>query len=191
MRIVSLACFAAALGCTLAAQAANPLSEEEVKAHKVRIEEQYDNAQMRCRRVEGHARELCNERARGERDIQSAEVRLQAQPTAENDEKLRLAKAEASYSTALIQCKTMEGSSRDACRSAAKMVFEDARRDAKLQKEVMQQVYAAENAVRLRTAEADRIAEAQFAQARARCEALPPEGRAPCLEDAKTKFGRL
>ncbi|HEX2543796.1 MAG TPA: hypothetical protein VHL79_02895, partial [Ramlibacter sp.] len=98
---IRLPLLAAVLGfCCAAATAAPPfanpvMSKDEVKANLVRIEEQYDNAQKRCRRVQGHSRELCNEQARGERDIQVAELEMRAQPTPEHDQKLRLAKAEA------------------------------------------------------------------------------------------------
>ena len=185
-----IALFAAVLAAA-GAHAAPLLSKETMKANLVRIEEQYDNAQMRCKRVTGHARELCNERARGQRDIQVAELELRNEPTGENDEKLRLAKAEATYSRALVECKTFDGQARDVCRREAKRSYEEAKAEAKLQREVADRQLASENAVRERTAEADRIAQAQYAAARKRCEALPPEGRIACIEDAKTRFGKM
>lgn len=181
----------AAVGAAPATPVAPLLSKEEMKAHKVRIEEQYDHAQMRCKRVQGHARELCNEQARSERDIQAAELRLQSEPTPENDQKLRLAKAEAAYALALVKCKAMDGSARGVCRSDAKQVYEMARREARLHQEVVVQSLRSENTVRERTAEADRLAQAEYNKARERCEALPPEGRQACITDAKTRFGKL
>jgi hypothetical protein len=175
----------AALAFLAAAQAAPLLSKQEIKAHQVRIEEQYDHAQTRCGRVQGPARELCHEQARGERDIQSAELQMQAEPTPGNDLKLRLARAEAAYSTALVKCKTLDGSARSVCRADAKTVYEDAKTEAKLQAEVAAPAIRAENTVRERTAQAQRVAEAQYKAARERCAALPAEGRANCLEDAK------
>ena len=185
-----IALLAAGLAAGLV-HAAPLLSKDEMKANLVRIEEQYDHAQTRCKRVTGHARELCNERARGERDVQVAELQLRNEPTGENDEKLRLAKAEAAYSRALVECKTFDGQARDVCRREAKRSYGEAKAEAKLQREVADRQLASENAVRERTAEADRIAQAQYAQARKRCEALPAEGRIACIEDAKTRFGRL
>lgn len=173
------------------AQAAPLLSKQEVQAHQVRIEEQYDTAQARCRRVQGHARALCNEQARGERDIQSAELRMQTEPTPENDHKLRLARAEAAYSMALVKCKPLDGSARSVCRADAKRVFGDAQAEAKLQTEVAAQTLRSEDIVRVRTAEADRVAESQYNAARERCGMLPPEGRANCLQDAKQRFGKM
>jgi hypothetical protein len=194
--MIRLACAAAALACAAAVHAAPPLvnaalTKEEAKAHKVRIEEQYDHAQARCGRVQGHARELCNEQARGERDVQVAELQLQAQPTPDNDQKLRLARAEAAYSMALVKCKSMDGQARNVCRKDAKMVFKDAQAEAKLQREVTEHSMRAENTVRERTVAAEKVADAQFNAARERCEMLPGEGRANCLADARKRFGKL
>jgi len=181
----------AALAVAAAAQAAPLLSPQEIKAHQVRIEEQYDNAQARCGRLERPARELCNEQARGERDVQSAELQMQAEPTPENDLKLRLAKAEAAYAVALAKCKPLDGSARSVCRADARTVYQDAKTEAKLQSEVAAQSLKAENLVRERTAHAERIAQMQYNAARERCGMLPAEGRANCLEDAKKRFGKL
>lgn len=191
MTTIRIACLAAFLACAAGANAAAPMTKEEMKAQKVRIEEQYDQAQTRCRRVQGHARELCNEQARGERDVQSAELQLKVQPTAESDHKLRLAKAEAAYSMALVKCKPLGGTARDVCRRDARMVFNDAKAEAKLQSEVAAQALRAENTVRERTAVADRINESQYNAARERCEMLPGEGRENCLADAKRRFGKM
>jgi hypothetical protein len=191
-----LALLAAALACCTGVHAAPPaadpvMSKDEIKANLVRIEEQYDHAQTRCRRVQGHARELCNEHARGERDIEVAELELRAHPTADNDQKLRVARAEAAYSTSLVKCKDMDGQARVVCRDDARRTFNDAKAEAKLQREVADQTLRADNSVRERTAEAERVAQAQFNAARERCEMLPGEGRAACIADAKKRFGRL
>lgn len=182
---------AATLACIAVAHAAPVLDKEEMQARKVRIEEHYDQSQARCRRVEGQARRLCNERARGERDIDVAALEMEANPTPENDHRLRLAKADARYATALVQCRELDGPARSLCRDDARRVLRLAKEDARLQVEVAAQVLRSEGTVRARTAEAARIAEAQFNAARARCDALPAEGRANCLEDAKKRFGKM
>jgi hypothetical protein len=193
---IRIACAIAALGWAAAVQAApqlvrDTMTQPEVKANLVRIEEQYDQSQTRCKRVEGHARELCQERARGQRDIQAAELEFRVQPTAENDRKLRLAKAEAVYSQSLVNCKDFEGQSRTVCRRDAKMVFEDAKTEAKLQNQVAEQILRSENTVRERTQDAERIAEAEYNRARERCEMLPDEGRLNCVTEAKQRFGKF
>lgn len=191
MRTARLACVAAALGAGFAAHAADRLlSRQEIKAHQARIEEQYGQAQMRCRRVQGHARGLCNEEARQERHIQSAELRLRADPSAENDLRLRLAKAESAYALALVRCKALDGPARTICLRDAQDTLAAAKGEAKLQNEVAAQAMRSEQDVRAHTSKAKREAEAEYGAARRRCEALPPQGRANCLADAQRRFGR-
>jgi hypothetical protein len=190
-------CLAAAtLVAAAAAHAAPPLadpvmSQEDVKAQKVRIEEQYDQSQARCKRLQGTGRALCNEQARGERNIQEAELQLRMEPTADNDEKVRLAKAEATYAQSLVRCKEFDGQARRVCRADARTTYDEAQTEAKLQKEVVAQELRSENTVRERTAAADRAAEAHYKQARERCETLPPEGRVNCIQDVQQRFGKI
>ncbi len=167
------------------------LTGEDVKAQKVRIEEQHDQARARCRRVQGHARELCNERARGERDVQQAQLQLQAEPTGDNDQKLRVARGEAAYSLSLVRCKDLDGQAREVCRQDAKSVLDQAKAEAKLQREVADQELRAAVTVRDRAAQQEKLAQTEFNAARERCEVLPGEGRANCLLDAKKRFGQL
>lgn len=184
-----LCLLAAALACA-AAHAAPPMTPDDRKAQEMRIEDQFTQAKARCNRVEGHARELCRDRARGERDIESAQLQFEIAPTADNDQKVRLAKAEAAYTRAMIECKEMDGQARAVCRQDAKSTYADAQADAQLQREVVAQQLASENTVREGTAEAERVARAQFEAARKRCEALPPEGRVNCMAAIRTRFGQ-
>jgi hypothetical protein len=170
---------------------ATPLSREAYKAQEVRIEAEYDAAQARCKPLKNNARDVCMEQVRGARDIQQAELALQYKPTADNDEKLRVAKAEAVYAVSLQKCKPLDGNAREVCRKDAKAVFAGAKADAKLQKDVVAQQMRSDGIVRERTEREDKIAEAQFNAARERCEMLPGDGRDLCLQDAKRRFGKL
>src|ERR1700748_1034520 len=131
---IRLACTAALIAATGAVHAVTlvdqALTTDDVKAQKVRIEEQYDQAQARCRRVQGHARELCNEQARGERDVQQAELQFQAEPTGDNDQKLRIARANAGFALSMVRCKDLDGQARDVCRKDARSVVNQAKAEA-------------------------------------------------------------
>jgi hypothetical protein len=183
---VRIACLAA-LACMVAAQAAPPVTREEMLAQKVRIEQQYDQSHGRCQRVEGHGRELCNQQARGERAIQLAELEMQAHPTVANERKLRLVRAEADYALAMIRCKGILGAARRVCREDAGEVLDKAKAELKLPTEAA----AAGLRPERDRSQAERIAAAQFDAARERCDRLPGEARAACLADAKQRFGRL
>jgi hypothetical protein len=174
----------------VAAHAA-PMSREAYKAQELRIEAEYDAAQARCKPLKGSGRDVCKEQVRGARDIQQAELALQYKPTVENDEKLRLAKAEAIYAVSLQKCKPLDGNAREVCRKDAKAVFAGAKAEAKLQKDVVAQQLRSDGIVRERTEREDKVAEAQFNAARERCEMLPGDGRDACLVDARRRFGKL
>ena len=184
-----IALLAAALVGT-AAHAA-PMSKEAFKAQELRIEAEYDAAQARCKPLKGNARDVCKERVRGARDIAQAELALEFKPTIENDEKVRMAKAEAVYAVSLQQCKPLEGNAREVCRKDAKAVMAGAKAEAKLQKDVVAQQMKSEGVVRDRTEREEKVAEAQFNAARERCEMLPAEGRDVCLQDVRRRFGKL
>lgn len=186
-----IALLATALFCAAGAQAAGAMSKDLYKAQQVRIEAEYDAAQARCKPLKGNHRDVCNERVRGARDIQVAELALQYKPTAENDEKLRVAKAEAIYAVAVQGCKTMDGNAREVCRKDAKASFAGAKAEAKLQRDVVMPELRSQTVVRERTEAADRQLEAQFAAARERCEMLPGEGRENCMLDARKRFGKM
>lgn len=190
---IRLACLAALVACAACAHAAprlvDPLlTQDEVKVRKLRIEEGYDAAQQGCKRVKGHARELCNEQARGDRDVRLAELDMQAEPNADHDEKVRLAKAGAAFSTAMVRCKDYDGAARTVCRDDAKQVYQDAKQEAKLQKEVVARELHADATVRARTLRAQQVLRAQYQSVLKRCAALPPEGRLKCEADARVRF---
>jgi hypothetical protein len=188
-----LACLVTALCCAAGAHAAGPegtMSRDAYRAQKQRIEAEYDATQARCRPFDRSARNVCNEQARGARDIAVAELQMQFKPTADNDEKVRLARAEAVYAVSLERCKPMEGNAREVCRKDAKAVYAGARAEAKLQKEVVAQSLHSDRVLRERSDAAERQNEAQFAAARERCEMLPGEGREACLADARRRFNR-
>jgi hypothetical protein len=181
----------AALALFGVAAHAAPMSKEAVKAQELRIEAEYDAAQARCKPMKGNARDVCKEQVRGARDIQQAELALQYKPTVENDEKLRIAKAEAIYAVSLQRCKPLDGNAREVCRKDAKAVFAGAKAEAVLQKDVVAQQMRSDGVVRERTERDEKIADAQFNAARERCEMLPADGRDLCLQDARRRFGKL
>ena len=90
-----------------------------------------------------------------------------------------------------MRCKEIDGQARGVCRNDAKSVFDEAKAEAKLQREVAEQELRSAVTVRDRTAQRRSMAEAEFNAARERCEMLPGEGRANCLlDDEEAHSGR-
>jgi hypothetical protein len=163
-------------------------SYNAIDALKARIAAQYTQARAGCLRVEGHAREVCEEKARGERDVQLSALQLQARPSAENDRKLQLTKAEAAYEAAMVRCQAELGAARTVCRETAQAALDAAKAEAQMPNGSAAQALHAQNSARERSAQPDRIAAAQLAAARERCEMLPVEAQQACIGDARRRF---
>ena len=183
--VLLLAC----AGTTLALAA--PMSKDAYKAQQKHIEAEYTAAKARCKTLEGNARDVCKERVRGERDIALAELDMQVKPTAKNDEKLRLAKAEAAYAVAMQQCEPLKSLAQEICRKDAKAVLAGAKAEAKLQSEAMADNLRATETVRARTEAEEREKAIRFAAARERCGMLPGAQRSECLLNAQERFGPM
>ncbi|HSV78621.1 MAG TPA: hypothetical protein VLK85_05355 [Ramlibacter sp.] len=186
----AIACLAAALCCGAASAQGLAMSRDSFKAQQAKIEADYDAARARCKPLKGSPRDLCKVQARGRRDVQLAELDFRRQPTADAEEEVLMARAEAAYATTLQRCATLDGSPRDICRKDARAVFAGARAEAKQQKDLARQQMRAERIARERSETADKQLDAQYAAARERCEMLPAEGRENCLLDARRRFGR-
>lgn len=185
------ACIAATC-CFLAGPAAATIGKEAYKAHKERIEAEHDAQQVRCKPLKGNARDVCLEQVRGIREVAFAELEMQYKPTADNDEKLRMARADAALAVTLERCDAVESRhAREVCRKDAKAVHAAARVEAKLQREIVERQQKAGEGAGARAAAAQRQDDALFAAARERCDLLSGEAREPCLADVKRRFGRL
>lgn len=185
-----IAWLAAAL-CIATAAPAFAMGKETYKAQKQRIEAEYDAAQARCKSHKGVARDVCSEQARGSRDVAVAELEMQAKPTPENDEKLRMARADAVYAVSLERCEPLDRRAREVCRKDARAVHAAARVEAKIQKEAAAVHLKADRVARDRGNVDQRQVDAQYAAAQERCAMLPPEGRDNCLADARRRFNKI
>lgn len=171
------------------AHAAGP--RDVVKAQARSIEAHYDAAQARCKPLKDNAKDVCLVQAQGERDIALAELDMQYEPTAKNDEKLRVARAEAAHALAHERCDTLAGNAKDVCRKDAKAVFAQAKAEAKLQTAAVEDGLRSTQLVHERTEAEDRRREAMFAAARERCEALAGAQRDDCVINARKRYGKL
>ena len=182
----------------LALLAAGPalaqLGRESYHARRDQVDAEYDAALARCKPLQDHARDLCKVQARGVREVARAELDLQYKPGPDNEEKLRMVRADAVQAVAREKCDALvERQARDVCRKDAKAAWAAARAEAKMQKEAAQAGLRADKAARHhRSAAEERQLDAQAAAARERCDMMQPGAtRDACLEDARQRFGRI
>jgi hypothetical protein len=184
----ALAGFAAALACGAATWAVTPATPPAAANDQARIEQRYQQAVGRCAKVQGHGRELCQIQARGERQVQSAQLAQQGKRTPETERKLQLARAEATHAEALVKCQVILGAARTVCRQDANAALDKARALAGLPPQPVDGLRP--EGVGDGQPQADRIAQAQLDAARERCDWLPDEARQACLGQAQRSLGR-
>lgn len=184
----ALAGFAAAVACGAATWAVTPAAPPVASNDPAHIEQRYQQAIGRCAKVQGHGRELCEIKARGERQVQSAQQAEQGKRTPENERKLQLARAEAAHAEALVKCQAILGAARTVCRQDANAALDKARSLAGLPPQPVDGLRP--EGVGDSRPQADRIAQAQLDAARERCEWLPDEARQACLGQARRSLGR-
>ena len=116
---------------------------------------------------------------------------MQAQPNTTNERKLRQVRAEGTYATAMVNCKSLLGAARRVCREDALAARETALAGVPRPQDPLEQALRHGEPARGPSTQDERIAAAQFSAAREHCEMLPGEARAACLLQARQRFGRF
>jgi hypothetical protein len=93
----------AVLSCAFAGQAM-ALTKEEYKAQDDRISADYKVAREKCNALKANAKDICVAEAKGTEKVAKAELEAQYKPSPRNDEKMKVAKADAAYEVAKEKC---------------------------------------------------------------------------------------
>lgn len=171
---VAAACGAAALAFGV------PVTQDEYRAARARIESEYKDMNAACERLPGNARDVCRLEARGKSRVARAELEYNRSGKPKDAAQLATTRADAAYDVARERCGDREGSERSGCLSEAKAVHEKALVDARLQTRV--------DEARRDAAEDKRNAD--FNLAKERCEALAGDNRSACMAAARVRFGK-
>src|SRR5687768_13499821 len=83
-----------------AGSAGAALNKDEYKAQKDKIEADYKAASDTCKALKGNAQDICKAEAKGKQKVARAELEASNTPSPRNDEKVRMAKADATYDVA-------------------------------------------------------------------------------------------
>jgi hypothetical protein len=160
--------------------AADPMSKEEYRAVRDRIEAEYRDAVAACDRYTANARDVCRVEARGKERISRAELEYNLSGTPKDKSRVAMARADAAYDVARERCDDRTGPDRAVCVQEAKSKHAKAEADAKLELTVTEaQREAAENR-----------RNADYDLARKQCEPLVGEAKSQCLATARAKFGK-
>ena len=96
------------------------LTKAEYDAEKQRIETTYKADKAQCKTLAGNAKDVCEEEAEGKEKVAKAELKAQQDPTPRNQEKARIARADAAYDVAEEKCDDLAGDAKSTCKKDAK-----------------------------------------------------------------------
>jgi hypothetical protein len=162
------------------AQAAT-MTQADYSAGKTRISGDYKADKLACDAMAGNAKDICIEEAKAKEKVAKAELEFSHSGTAQDQNKVLVAKAESTYAVAKERCDDKAGNDKDVCVKEAKAVETKSLADAKMGKEIG----AAQH-----DATADKR-EADQAVALAKCDAMAGDTKAACVAAAKAKFGKI
>jgi len=187
--IISLAVAAC---CGFAGAAGNSDSAKDAaKGQKARIEADYKAAKDACKPMKGNAQDICEAEAKGKHNIAKAELDAQTSPGPRADEKVRKAKADATYDVAKEKCDDLAGNAKDVCRKDAKAAHTSAVSDAKVTKASSTMGAGSAKTADARADAKDDKADAQYAAAKERCDGMSGQAKDDCVTAAKKKFNKM
>jgi hypothetical protein len=178
--------------CTLAAGAtASSVVRDEYRLDHEKAQAAYRLELASCRKLQGNPRDVCKVDARGHFQVAKAEIDARYKESPSNQDRVKLAKADAAYRLALEKCGDLSGNARDVCKADAKASSVAARAEARLSRASVDKGVYSRQAVRERKEAREDTAAALYVAAKERCDMLSGDAKAACLDDAKKKFGKL
>ena len=164
------------------------------KAEKQNIEATYKSEKAACKTMSGNAKDVCEEEAKGKEKVAKADLTAREEPTARNQEKARVARADAAYEVAKEKCDDQSGNAKDVCKKDAKAEHVKAVENAKVAKAMDTPARGGEqkaaNVAEARKDAAAETREADYKAAAERCDTLSGATKDTCVADAKRKFGQ-
>ena len=173
-----------------AAASASPQKDEHRRDHK-RAQAAYRLEWDSCRKLQDRARDVCKVQARGRFQVAKAEIDEKFKRSPANQDRVKDAKADASYRLALEKCGDLSGNAKDVCKADAKATSVAARGEVRLTRASVDRGIHSRQAVRERRDLREDTADAEYAAAKERCETLAGSAKGGCVGEAKRKFGKF
>jgi molybdenum-dependent DNA-binding transcriptional regulator ModE len=163
----------AVAGAANLSPAAYTMATDEVKAA-------YKSERDACNQMNGNAKDICVETAKGKEKVAMANLQYQRSGDAKDMAKLAEARYDARYELAKEVCDDQAGNAKDVCVAKAKADHEKAKADAKLQKSTAE----------ARTDAAQAKDKADYAVASQRCDNMSGDAKSACMASARARYGQ-
>jgi hypothetical protein len=174
-------CAALAAGAALGvAQADDIMSSTVYEAAHDQLKASYKAERAACDKLSANAREVCVRTAKGREKVALAHLRYQRSGDDEDLIKVVEARYEARFEVARQACNDQTGHARDLCVASAWAERDKARASARMTRDINQARGEVEDAK-------DR---ADYALARAHCDALSRQAKDACVASARARFGQ-
>jgi hypothetical protein len=184
-------CGLAFTGAAYAQGTSTPMSKDAYSAQKTQIKSTYDTDIKSCKSMSGNAKDVCDEEAKGKRDIAlaDAEAAYKGTPSARYD--ARMARVESQYKVAKEKCDDLSGNSKDVCQKQAKAADVKGKADAKVDKVATESSHdAAQKTADARQDAAQDKRDAEYKVAKERCDAMSGGAKDECVKAAKMHYGK-
>ena len=179
---------------------AQSLSKADYKSAKDGIAADYKSAKAACASMADNAKDICQAEAKGKENVAKAELEARNKPSDKNRYAVSVANAKADYSVAKEKCDDKSGNDKTVCVKEAKATETRATADAKAQmkssdanKTANETSTAARKEAKETGADARKDAaadkrSADYAVAKAKCDALAGDAKDRCMNDAKALY---
>ena len=186
--------FLAHMAAGMVASVSMAMQPAEHTAAKERISADYKMHKDKCSAMQGNAKDICMQEAKGAEKVAKAELEAQYRPSDKTQYKARVAHADAAYDVAKEKCDDLTGNAKDVCRKDAKAAHVRAVENAKVaQVQAQPAATAAEKGAAVAEARKDAAAEkreADYKAAAERCDAMTGDLKAKCVDDAKRMYAQ-
>ncbi len=176
---IKLSFITAALLALPLAQAAN-MTKPDYQAGKDRASADYKADKKACAAMTKNAKDICMEEAKGREKVAKADLEYRYTGKPKDQNKLMLARADATYAVAKEKCDDLTGNAKDVCVKEAKAVHIKAKADAKMGSTIAE----------ARTDAAADKKDADYKVAAEKCDALVGDAKSACMAAAKARFGK-
>lgn len=186
---IKLLMLTAAVSCAFAGNAM-ALTKAEYKTQQDQLSADYKANRGHCALLKDNAQDICEAESKGVEKVAKAELEAQYKPSAKNNQKVALAKADALYDIAKEKCDDLSGNAKDVCVKDAKAAYVKGKEDAKVTKaaaDTSKDKAATMTEVKKEASAEKR--EAEYKAAKERCDSLAGAAKDACLNDAKVKYG--
>lgn len=112
--------FLALMAAGMVASVSMAMQPAEHTAAKERISADYKMHKEKCSAMQGNAKDICMQEAKGAEKVAKAELEAQYRPSDKTQYKARVAHADAAYDVAKEKCDDLTGNAKDVCRKDAK-----------------------------------------------------------------------